>query len=101
MYIFLKFISTDDWKVARGWENRALNPDSDLLTSDEEEPKKRRSIPPRQFSSTMDKRSISNGPKTSTQKCAISSQKDNDSLSDGLIEETLPAMDKGVLFSSI
>ncbi|KAK4009311.1 hypothetical protein OUZ56_018428 [Daphnia magna] len=91
-YMLLKIC--DDWKVARGWEKRALNPDSDLLTSDVEKPKKRRSLPPRRFSPTMEKRSITNGPSTSTQKCAISSEEDSDSSPDETIEDTLPALDE-------
>lgn len=91
-YMLLKIC--DDWKVARGWEKRALNPDSDLLTSDVEKPKKRRSLPPRRFSPTMEKRSITNGPSTSTQKCAISSEEDGDSSPDETIEDTLPALDE-------
>lgn len=73
-----------------------MNPDSDLLTSDVEKPKKRRSLPPRRFSPTMEKRSITNGPSTSTQKCAISSEEDSDSSPDETIEDTLPALDEGV-----
>lgn len=44
----------------------------------------------------MEKRSITNGPSTSTQKCAISSEEDSDSSPDETIEDTLPALDEGV-----
>ncbi|XP_057368533.1 uncharacterized protein LOC130689593 [Daphnia carinata] len=91
-YMLLKIC--DDWKVARGWEKRALNPNSDLLTSDVEKPKKRRSLPPRRFSPTIEKRSITNGPSKSTQKCAISSEEDSDSSPDETIEDTLRDLDE-------
>jgi hypothetical protein len=80
--------------MARAWENRALDPDSELLTSDTEEPKKRKSLPPERFSpsASAENRPINtgHGPSTSSQKSDSSkSADDSDSTSNEDFEQTL------------